>query len=128
LRILYVDDEPLAVRAVVRDLRTLEGVAITGLTCATEAVDLVRQEPFDLVLSDFAMPDLDGVDLLAEVYKLRPDARRLLLTASPDDPKVRAALQEGLVEVVLAKPATAERLHEALGVGSKPRARVSPTR
>jgi len=125
LRILYVDDDVLAVRAVVRELRACVDVAIEGLTDPKEAIALLRRQPFDVVLSDFQMPVMDGVDLLAEAFKLRPDARRLILTGVPDEPKIHAACGEGLVECVLAKPVAAGRLREAVGALVRDR-RVTP--
>ena len=115
MRILYVDDDALAVRAVVRELRAVEDVTVVGLTDPREAVAVLRQESFDIVLSDFQMPAMDGVDLLAEVQKLLPEARRLILTGVPDESKLQAALREGLVECVLAKPVSSARLREAVG-------------
>ena len=127
MRILYVDDDLLAVRAVVRELRACEDTTVTGLSDPREAVALLRQESFDVVLSDFQMPLMDGVDFLGEVFKLRPGARRLLLTGSPDDPKVRAALGEGLVECILAKPVASARLREAVGTLLRDRRKTPET-
>jgi CheY-like chemotaxis protein len=125
LRILYVDDEEFCVRPVTRELRAA-GCIVTSTTSPLEAADHLRREPFDVVLSDFVMPGMDGVDLLGEAYRLRPNARRLLLTGTPDEAKVRAAFAEGLVERVLAKPVAIAELLEAVGVPTV-RPRRTPT-
>src|SRR5262245_52027217 len=106
MRILYVDDDALAVRAVTRELRVMldDDSKVVGVTSPREAIDLLRAETWDVVLSDFAMPEMDGVELLAEVEKLAPQARRLMLTGSPDESKIGPALASGLIELMFAKP------------------------
>ncbi len=115
MRILLLDDEELMGRAVAR---MLSGPGVTVITARSPAAALAAldREAFDVVLSDFAMPAMDGVDFLEEVRRRRPEIRRLMLTGNPGDPKVKTALESGLVEQVLGKPASAELVRRAIGL------------
>jgi len=116
LRILYVDDDALAVKAVSRELRAGADIVVRSVTSPREALELARTEEWDVILSDFSMPEMDGVEFLEETLALQPEAKRLLLTGSPDEPRVQAALRAGLVSEVLSKPVAVAVLREAVGV------------
>lgn len=120
MRILYVDDDALAIKSVARELRAGADIHVTTVTSPLDALELVREatgdEEFDVILSDFSMPEMDGVEFLEETLELQPQAKRLLLTGSPDEPRVQAALRAGLVVQVLAKPVSSAALREAVGV------------
>jgi CheY-like chemotaxis protein len=72
-RVLYVDDDEVMVLMVQRLLQRA-GYRVTVRTAALEAVALVRAQPerFDLVVSDFNMPEMSGLDLAAQLLALRP--------------------------------------------------------
>lgn len=77
-RLLIVDDN-LTNRRILTKLALQWGVLPTPLPSALEALDLLRHgEPFDVALLDMCMPDMDGIDLAAEIARLEP-ARRLPL-------------------------------------------------
>ncbi len=124
LRILYVDDDVLASRFMKRILADAREADVSFARCGSEAVEVLEKERFDVVLSDFLMPGMDGVDLLEEVLRLQPWARRMLFTATPDAVRVQAARRAKLAHRVLPKPSTAAEIREALGVEAGPR---SPT-
>ncbi len=84
LRILCVDDEPYLLAALQRVLRGR--FSIVAALGATSALDLLaREAPFDAVVSDFAMPGIDGIALLSQVASSYPDAARILLSGHGDD-------------------------------------------
>jgi CheY-like chemotaxis protein len=124
VRILHVDDDALAVRLMRRELTGFKDVELVGVTSPQDAMELLEAEDWDVVVSDFAMPNMDGVELLEHVVRLQPSARRLLLTANPDAVRVEAARRAGLAEEVLAKPVPFSVLVRALGLEGRPR---SPT-
>jgi cyclic di-GMP phosphodiesterase len=89
IRILVVDDEQA-----IRDVLT-EGLTDSGYACETasdgvEALDKVRGDSFALVVSDIDMPQMDGVQLLQEIKKLKPDTEIVMLTGVVD---VETAIQ-----------------------------------
>ena len=73
-RVLYVDDEKAVAFAV---LRMLESLGYNAMVCHSgeDAIECVRRNPqaFDVVMTDFSMPGLSGVDVACEVARIRPD-------------------------------------------------------
>jgi serine phosphatase RsbU (regulator of sigma subunit) len=66
-----------------------------------EAVKLLERQPLDVVISDFLMPQLNGIDFLKEVRRLQPEAVRLLLTGYADkENAIRAINEVGLYHYI----------------------------
>jgi DNA-binding NtrC family response regulator len=74
-----VDDEARILSALRRTLRR-EGYEIATAESAQEALALLEQRDFDLILSDHKMPGASGLALLERAARRRPAARRLLIT------------------------------------------------
>jgi len=79
-RVLVVDDEPSICDVLSISLRK-EGYDVTAETHPRKALDRFRQERFDAVLQDLKMPDMDGIDLLREIKKFRPETVVVVMTA-----------------------------------------------
>ena len=102
--IMAVDDDPGVARAIVRDLRSRYGAdyrvvrAASGAEALTMLTELtLRDRSVALVVSDQRMPEMTGIDMLAQVRDLSPDTKLLLLTAYADtDVAVRAINDIGL--------------------------------
>ena len=75
---LIVDDDTHTRSALVRLLS--EKAAVSAASGAYEALDLLGREDFDAVLTDYKMPDRDGVWLLAQIRSLYPTVRRFLIS------------------------------------------------
>lgn len=97
--ILYVDDDPVVLGSMVRVFRAC-GAEVTSFHEVRDAVAHLARGAWTIVMSDFNMPHMDGVDFMRTAARTCPSARRLLLTGSVEHPKVAAARQEGLVEVI----------------------------
>ena len=71
--VLYVDDDEM-VAVVVERLLSRAGYRATCFTCSMKAIDAIRNEPdsFDMVIADYNMPDLSGLDIARTVAKLNP--------------------------------------------------------
>lgn len=78
-RLLVVDDDPSVVEYLFEMLS--DRYAVTGETSPGAALDLVRREDFDVVISDVEMPELRGPDLLAAILEAKPRQAVLLITA-----------------------------------------------
>ncbi len=83
IKVLIVDDDP-QVAAAMRRLLQRRGFEVLTSICAAHALTLLEAFAPDVVVSDFKMPGMDGVELLAEVEKQRPTARRILLSGHAD--------------------------------------------
>lgn len=71
------------------------------------------------VVADYQLGGaLDGIEVLASFQELRPDVRRLLVTAHPKDEAIVDALRAGIIEVLLEKPPRIADLRVALGLSA----------
>lgn len=77
--ILVADDEPAVLDVCLRALR-LAGYRAVGVSTGTEALQRLQEEPFDLLLTDIRMPDLDGLEVLRQVKQVNPDLPVVLFT------------------------------------------------
>lgn len=115
LRILVVDDEPDARRALTRALQTV-GAIVTVAAGASEAMTLLPQTNPEVLLCDLAMPDEDGFDLIRRVRRGGRTVRDLpavALTAYTDGRTRRDAMLAGF-QTHVAKPVDPQQLAEVI--------------
>jgi DNA-binding NtrC family response regulator len=102
LHILVVDDDMVA-RDLLREALASEGYTVTTAANGLEALERIRASTFHLVITDLAMPGLDGLALLKEAKRLVPHLQVILLTASREEQALNEALRRGAY-VVISKP------------------------
>lgn len=109
--ILTVDDDPSVSRAVARDLRRRYGAGyrIMRADSGADALQVIREvvlrgEQVAVILADYRMPGMNGVDFLEAAMDLAPSARRALLTAYADTTAAIAAINVVDVDHYLLKP------------------------
>lgn len=115
-RVLVVDDNPDALDILCRDLAHL-GLSPTRADSATGALELIAsQPPFDLMVCDWRMPGMDGIELTRRVQSLQGAARpsTVIMVSVHDAEEVRAAASELALASVLNKPVSLSSLHDAL--------------
>lgn len=110
-RVLLVDDERLVARGLVRQLGRDVDVTIAG--SAAVALEFLALQEFDAVVSDFHMPDRDGLSLLEEVALRWPKVKRVLHSGSMPA-HARDAVARGVVHELLEKPASRDVLISAV--------------
>ncbi|OIQ50234.1 Cyclic di-GMP phosphodiesterase response regulator RpfG [Pseudodesulfovibrio hydrargyri] len=114
--VLMVDDEPKVLDAHRRTLRAhFDLHTAQGGTSALEVME--AQGPFTVVVSDFKMPDLDGITLLAEVADRHPDTVRMILTGYADMDTAIRAVNTGAIFRFLTKPSDPDDLVMAISAG-----------
>lgn len=99
--VLIVDDDALVTEtlAMLLEIETDWNVVTHGR--ATGAIESLSEHVYDLVLSDFLMPGMDGIDLLKHVRDAQPAASRVLLTGYADKQNaIRAINEAGLFHYV----------------------------
>lgn len=101
--ILVVDDQP-EVRVALRRALGTASSTIYEASDAHEALDVVKNTELDMVLSDYEMPGMDGLELLQRIRLTQPSVRRVLLTGRADVKVAVRALNEGAVNRFLLKP------------------------
>lgn len=103
-KILIVDDEPGVLNAIQRLLHD-ECYEVLTASRGMAALELLRQDgPVQLIISDYRMPGINGVELLQQVMQQWPDTRRVILSAYPDTDNLLAAVNEGRVHRFMVKP------------------------
>lgn len=104
IRILLVDDE----RNVLRSLERLfleEEYELCTAASGQEAIEILEQSgPFQLVVSDYRMPSMNGVEFLSEVCRRWPETERIILSGYADTAAIVAAINEGQIYKFIAKP------------------------
>ncbi|MBC7792978.1 MAG: EAL domain-containing response regulator [Clostridia bacterium] len=93
-RVLMVDDDADFLRSMRRLLES-EGWSVTILDSPSQGLDLLSLEQFAVVLADFEMPGMDGVQFLSRVRKSAPYAIRVLVTGNSDFQVAVDAVNEG---------------------------------
>ena len=79
-RILVIDDEQIVLVALRETLRR-EGYEVVTAQSALQGMEFIKQHPFSVILSDHQMPQMTGLEFLARVKEIQPDATRILITA-----------------------------------------------
>jgi DNA-binding NtrC family response regulator len=103
-RVLIVDDEEMVLTSI-RALLLLEGdYEVQSLSNPLEAVNFLRTETVDVAVSDFLMPGMSGIQLLAQAKQLQPEATRVLLTGHADKASAIQAINEVGLFQYLEKP------------------------
>lgn len=112
--ILYLDDDPSLVFLVERQLER-RGYRISGYVDPQEALDVLRADPtgFDLVVSDYNMPDLSGLEVAREVHTIRADLPVVLVSGFVDE-ELRAQANEAGVQELILKGNAVENLCEEI--------------
>ena len=103
-RIVIVDDEELVLTSLSSFLSLETEYIVTTFTSAEEALKHLQNSDVDLVMSDFLMPEMDGISFLAEVRKLKPEIPRIILTGYADKENAIKAINEAGLFHYLEKP------------------------
>jgi signal transduction histidine kinase len=99
-RLLIVDDEAAQMNALCQTLADA-GYATTGFTSAHKALALLREQRFDLVLTDLLMPEMDGISMLREAQAIDPDLLGIVMTGHAAIDTAIEAMKAGALDYVL---------------------------
>ncbi|MBW2412677.1 MAG: HDOD domain-containing protein [Deltaproteobacteria bacterium] len=112
-RILFVDDEPMVLKGLQRSLRKMRTEWEMRFTASSkEALDILGTEPFDVIVSDLRMPEMDGAQLLDEVKRQHPQIVRIILSGQVEQETTFKSVQ--LAHQSLSKPCDADVLKHTL--------------
>jgi DNA-binding NtrC family response regulator len=106
--ILVVDDEPVQ-RELIGGYLKKQGLEVMLAESAERALELFRQDAFDLVLTDQKMANMSGLELLQAVHAINPETPVILITAFGTVETAVAALKQGALDY-LTKPVNLEEL------------------
>jgi len=109
IRVIFVDDEPRVLEGLKRMLRPKRNEwDMTFVGSAQAALDALREQPREVVVTDMRMPGMSGAELLEVVQRDYPDTIRLILSGQAETDSVMKAL--GVSHQFLSKPCDAEIL------------------
>ena len=112
-KVLVVDDQTI-VRETIADILVHEGYSVTSTGSGEQALEMMRKEKFDILLSDIKMPGMNGLDLIEKVHQNYPDVIAILLTAYPSIDSIdQAIIRLGAFDYLL-KPVRREQLCETV--------------
>lgn len=111
-KVLLVDDEEEFVETLAERMRT-RGMDVSTSNSGANALQLVDDEDFDVVVLDLKMPGVDGIEALKRIKRRRPDIQVVLLTGHATVEKGVEAIKEGALEF-LEKPVDLRSLTDAI--------------
>lgn len=109
IRILVADDE-LGMRQMLSTALEFEGYQVVTAVNGAEALDKIRQNKFNLVITDLKMPKMDGIQLLEEIKKINPGLEVIMATGHGTIEDAVAAMKNGAYDFIL-KPYNLDELN-----------------
>lgn len=103
-RVVIVDDEDMVITSIRAFLQLETEYAVQGFTDAEQAVRHLETTPADVIVSDYLMPKMNGMQLLGKAKELQPEAARVLLTGHADKQSAITAINEVGLYQYLEKP------------------------
>jgi DNA-binding NtrC family response regulator len=103
-RIVIVDDEEMVLTSLSSFLSLETEYALETFTNPKVALEYMKDNDVDLVLSDFLMPEMDGIAFLMQARTLRPDAPRIILTGYADKENAIKGVNEAKLFQYVEKP------------------------
>src|SRR5437879_5485165 len=103
MEIMIVDDEPQVAEVLATSLKR-QGHSTTVVHSGREALDRLKSVAFDAMFLDVSMPGMNGLDVMAEVRRLRPSLPVVVITGHATPDEVEQVKKMGAVDVI-EKPA-----------------------
>jgi DNA-binding response OmpR family regulator len=107
-RILVVDDEPMVCISLANWLRE-ENYFVKTVNDGPSAIESLKQEAWDIVLLDYKMPGMDGIEVLHQIKEIAPGTLVLMMTAYASVSNSVQAMKEGAYDYII-KPLDVEEL------------------
>ena len=112
VKILVVDDEEIMLKLACDALRS-QGHQVIGSSGALEALDKLKGEKFDFILTDIKMPEMDGMELIQSAHKINPSMGAIFMTGYASLDTAKRAIQEGAYDYIL-KPFDLQEIRSAV--------------
>lgn len=111
-KILLIDDDQYIRNSLAYYFKK-KTLAFVTLESAEEALELLKLEPFDIIICDYKLPRMNGLDFFFRLYELQPEALRIFITAYASD---AVAIRAGGIGIddFIEKPFTTKDIEESL--------------
>ncbi len=100
IRVLVVDDEE-SLRGIVTQVLSEDGHDVTEASSAEEALKIIENECYSLVISDIKMPGMSGIELLQEIKKINTDTQFIIMTSYASLDTVITAMRHGAYDYLI---------------------------
>ena len=117
VRLVIIDDEPIVGRRLKQVFGKM-GFDVNIFTSSVAAVEHMKKNPFDIVVTDFKMDDLDGMEILREARKINPGSRVIIITGYAKPETAKEAFKNGVFDFMV-KPFRLDELKEAVARAAK---------
>ena len=99
--VVLVDDEEMVLTSLSSFLTLETEYDVNTFTSAKEALEFIKTNDVDIVISDYLMPEMDGITFLAHVKEVKPEIPRIILTGYADKENAIKAINEvGLYQYI----------------------------
>jgi len=112
MKILVVDDDAIVIKSCKRILEA-EGLEVSTVSSADEALEALKKYDFDLLLIDVKMPKHDGMFLMREIKKVTPDMPIMVMSGYPTPETISDVLKLGATQFI-PKPFRPDELVKAI--------------
>jgi response regulator RpfG family c-di-GMP phosphodiesterase len=102
--LLAVDDEPLNNDLMQRAFRNRQNRRLLIAPSGAAGLEVLKNERVDVILCDYSMPEMSGVEFLEKVRQIAPEVVSIMVTGYPELREVTDAQSRGLVRHIVAKP------------------------
>jgi DNA-binding NtrC family response regulator len=111
-KILLIDDDQYIRNSLAYYFKK-KTLSFVTLESAEEALELLKKEPFDVIICDYKLPRMNGLDFFFHLYELQPEALRIFITAYAND---EVAIRAGGIGIddFIEKPFTTKDIEESL--------------
>jgi two-component system, NtrC family, response regulator AtoC len=117
VKILFVEDDE-RLRDILLEATAADGYQVEGVTTAEQALERLHQEAFDIVVTDVMLPGMSGLDLIPNLYRVRPGLVTMVITAHGTISMAVEAMKRGATDF-LTKPFELDDLSGAIRVAAE---------
>jgi len=112
LKIMIIDDEPIVGKRLIQALNK-NGYEVEAFTTGNKALERFDEKPFDIVVTDIRMDEIDGIEVLSQVLKKRENTKVIIITGYATIEMAREALAKGAFDFI-SKPFKPDELRDVI--------------
>lgn len=113
-KILIIDDEKSLCLLMKLNMESTGEYEVTTVNSGMDGLEKVKQSEYDLVITDYKMPGMDGKQVLAALKEMRPNEPVVLFSVYHDDSSEISSDIRALADGIISKPIDHKRLHEVI--------------
>jgi CheY-like chemotaxis protein len=115
VKLLCIDDNKFLLKCISKCASSVTGLDVYTANSAEHALKMVeRHGSFDVIISDYHMPEMNGIDLLRILKGRLPDSKRYIQSSLDETDTISAAIQEGIALRFFTKPVLVADIDELL--------------